>query len=89
MVTLVICQLLATPGPFEYFCQNTGPSENQSFLDEGAISGQRGLGVLGVQITGLHDGFFGGATHLRGDGGHHKKTGIFQDICDGLKGTQN
>ena len=37
-------QLLATPGPFEYFCQNMGPSENQSFLDEGAISGQRGLG---------------------------------------------
>ena len=56
MVTFVICQLLATPGLFEYFCQNMGPSENQSFLDEGAISGQQGLGVLGEQITGLHDG---------------------------------
>ena len=55
MVTFVICQLLATPGPFEYFCQNTGPSENQSFLSEGAIIGRRGLGVLGGQITGLHD----------------------------------
>ena len=44
MVTFDICQLLVTPGPFEYFCQNTGPSENQSFLDEGEISGQRGLG---------------------------------------------
>ena len=53
-----------------------GPSENQSFLDEGAISGQRGWGgVLGGQITGLHDGtiFLGGATHLRGGGGHRKK----------------
>ena len=44
MVTFDICQLLATPGPFEYFCQNTGASENQSFLDEGAIGGRRGLG---------------------------------------------
>ena len=40
MVTFDICQLLATPGPFEYFCQNMVPSENQSFLDEGVISGQ-------------------------------------------------
>ena len=64
MVTFVICQLLATPGLFEYFWQNTGPSENQSFLDEGAISGRRGLGVLGGQITGLHDGtIFWGVRH--------------------------
>ena len=64
MVTFDICQLLATPGPFEYFCQNTGPSENQSFLNEGAISGRQGLGVLGGQITGLHDGtIFGGVRH--------------------------
>ena len=67
MVTFVIYQLLVTPGPFEYFCQNTGPSENQSFLDEGAIGGRRGFQVLGGQMTRLHDGyhFFGGATHLR------------------------
>ena len=64
MVTFVICQLLATPGPFEYFCQNTGPSENQSFLDEGGISGQRRLRVLGGQITGLRDGIiFLGVRH--------------------------
>ena len=64
MVTFDICQLLATPGPFEYFCQNTGASENQSFLDEGAIGGRRGLGVLGGQITGLHDGtIFWGVQH--------------------------
>ena len=64
MVTFDICQLLATPGPFEYFCQNTGPSENQSFLHEGAISGQWGFGILGGQITGLHDGtIFWGVQH--------------------------
>ena len=64
MVTFDIYQLLATPGQFEYFCQNTGPSENQSFLDEGAIGGQQGLGVLGGQITGLHDGtIFLGVRH--------------------------
>ena len=69
MVTFDICQLLATSGPFEYFCQNMGPSENQSFLDEGAIGGQRGLGVLGGQITGLHYmvvPFFGGCDTLKG-----------------------
>ena len=64
MVTFVICQLLVTPGPFEYFCQSMGPSENQSFLKEGAISGRQGLGVLGGQITGLHDGIiFLGVRH--------------------------
>ena len=65
MVTFDICQLLATPGPFEYFCQNMGPSENQSFLNEGVIGGRRGLGgILGGQITGLHDGtIFGGMRH--------------------------
>ena len=26
-----ICQLLVTPGPFDYFCQNTGPSEKSKF----------------------------------------------------------
>ena len=56
MVTFVLCQLLVTPGPFEYFCQNMGPSENQSFLNEGAISGRRDSGVLGGQMTRLHDG---------------------------------
>ena len=92
MVTFDICQLLATPGPFEYFCQNTGPSENQSFLNEGAIGGRRGLGGggLGGQITGLHDvPFFGGCDTLKGCLGASQKKGIFQDICNGLKGTQN
>ena len=64
MVTFDICQLLATPGLFEYLCQNMGPSENQSFLDDGTIGRRLGLGVLGGQITGLHDGAsFGGLQH--------------------------
>ena len=56
-----ICQLLATPGPFEYFGQNWVSSENQSFLDEGATGLQSNLGVLAGQMTRLHDGtIFGG-----------------------------
>ena len=39
-----ICQLLATPGLFEYFGQNWVSSENQSFLDEGATGLQSDLG---------------------------------------------
>ena len=56
-----------TPGPFGYFCQNTGLSENQSFLNEGVTSGQRGLGVLGGQMIRLHDGtILGGCNTLKG-----------------------
>ena len=54
-----------------------GPSENQSFLDEGVISGRRGLGVLGGQMTRLHDDtiFFGGGgcNTLKGVPGAVKK----------------
>ena len=66
-----------------------GSSENQSFLDEGAISGQQGLGVLGGQMTRLHDGtiFGGGCDTLKGVPGAVKKKSIFQHICDTLKGT--
>ena len=72
MVTFDICQLLVTPGPFEYFCQNTGASE--SFLDERAIGGRRGLGVLGGQIAGLHDGtIFWGCDTLKGCQGPSEK----------------
>ena len=68
MVTFVICQLLATPEPFEYFCQNRVPSENQSFLDEGVTSSQQGLGLLGGQMGYMMVPFWGGGgvTHLRG-----------------------
>ena len=83
MVTFDICQLLVTPGPFDYFCQNTGPSENQSFLNEGAIGGRRGFGVLGGQITGLHDGtIFWGCDTLKGcQGGVAKKKAFFRTFA--------
>ena len=66
MVKFEICHFLATPGPFKYLCQNIGPSENHFFLDEGAATLSRGLGVLGGQMAGLYGGtiFGGGARHL-------------------------
>ena len=61
MVKFEICHFLATPGPFEYLCQNIGVSENQFFLDEGVVTLSRGLGVLGGQMAGLYGGtIFGG-----------------------------
>ena len=47
---------MATPGPFEYLCQNIGVSENQFFLDEGAAALSQGLRVLGGQMAGLYGG---------------------------------
>ena len=48
LMTLLTCITpCLTPGLFEYFCQDWVPSENQSFLDEQATSGERGFGVLG------------------------------------------
>ena len=85
MATFDICQLLVTPGLFEYFCQNWVPSENQTFLDEGMTSGRRGLEVLVGQMTRLHDGtIFGGATHLRGCCRSSKKTVAFYSTLQWL-----
>ena len=77
MVIFDICQSLATPGPFEYFCQNWVPSGNQSFLNEGGLRG------LGEQMTRLHDGtIFGrGATHLMGCQGLSKKIAFFSTFA--------
>ena len=85
---------LPTPGPFEYFGQNWVSSENQSFLDEGAMGHQCNLGVLGGQITRLYDGtIFGGVMHSRGSRGPSKKLKlkncIFLHICNSLKGIQH
>ena len=56
-----------TPGLFEYFGQNWVSSENQSFLNEGAMGLRYDLGVLGSQITRLYDGtIFGGVRHTKG-----------------------
>ena len=71
MVNLDICQFLVTPGLFEYFCQNIGPSENQFFLDEGVTgrqSVQEGVQVgrtLGYMVV----PFLGGCDTLGGSGG--------------------
>ena len=72
MTKFEICQLLATPGLFEYFGQNPRSSENQFFLDKGVTRLRRGLGILGGQVLRLYDGtiFGGGATHLGGPVGH-------------------
>ena len=67
MVNFDICQFLATPGPFEYFCQNIGPSENQFFLNEGVAGCQIVLGILGGQDPELYGGtIFWGVRHTWG-----------------------
>ena len=54
------------------------PSENQFFLDEGAMGLQSVSGVVGGQIPRLYGGtiFGGGATHLGGPAGHRT-----QNVC--------
>ena len=64
MTNFEICQLLATPGLFEYLGQKPWGSENQSFLDEGATRLRRGFGVLGGQVPRLYGGtIFWGVRH--------------------------
>ena len=64
MVNFDICQFLVTPGPFEYFGQNQGSSENDFFLDEGVMGCQSGLEVLGEQVPRLYGGtIFGGVQY--------------------------
>ena len=73
MTNFEICQLLETPGPFEYLEQKPRGSENQSFLDAGATR----LGVSGGQVPRLYGGTIlgGGVTHL----GHPEhKSSIFR-----------
>ena len=51
-------------------CQKKIPSENQFFLDEGAMGHQSVLGVVGGQIPRLYGGtILGGCDTLRGSGG--------------------
>ena len=67
LVKFKICHFLATPGPFEYLCQNIGPSENHFFLNEGVATLSQGLGVLGGQMAGLYGGtIFGGVWNTWG-----------------------
>ena len=64
MTNFEICQLLATPGSFEYSGQNHRCSENQFFLDEGAtrLGGFRWAGPYAIWW--YH--FWGGCDTLRG-----------------------
>ena len=91
MTNFEICQLLATPGPFEYFWQNHRSSDNQSFLDEGATRLWQGLGVLGGQVPRLYGGTsFGGCNTLRGvRQGIENESSVFWHICDTLEGTRH
>ena len=78
MTNFEICQLLDTLGPFEYFGQNPMSSENQFFLDEGATRLQRGLEVLGRQVSRLYGGtIFGGCNTLGGPAGIENEGSIF------------
>ena len=80
MTNFEICQILATPGPFEYFGQNPRPSENQSFLNEGVTRLQQDLGVLGWQVPRLYGGtIFRGCDTLGGSGGALKTKVLFFD----------
>ena len=64
-----------TLGLFEYFGQNWVSSENQSFLDEGAMGLRCDFRVLGSQITRLYDTtIFGGCDALKGVPWAVKKT---------------
>ena len=48
-------------------CQKKMPSENQFFLDEGAMRLWRGYGVLGGQVPRLYGGtIFGGVRYTWG-----------------------
>ena len=79
MTNFEICQLLATPGLFEYLGQKPRCSENQFFLDEGVTRLQQGLGggVLGGQVPRLYGGtIFGHVRHTWGiqQGIEHKSS---------------
>ena len=52
-------------------CQKKMPSENQFFLDEGAMGHQSVMGFVGGQVPRLYGGtiFGGGCNTLRGSSG--------------------
>ena len=72
-------------------CQKKMPSENQFFLDEGAMGLQSVSGFVGGQVPRLYGGtiFRGGVTHLGVQWGIEHKMSVFPHICDSVEGTQH
>ena len=64
------------------------PSENQFFLDEGAMGLQSVSGLVGGQIPSLYGGtiFGGGATHFGGLAGHRTQNVSFSTHLQQLRG---
>ena len=56
LVIFEICQFLTIPGPFEYFSEKWVVSENQSFLNEGAIITPPISLLLGGEVPRLNHG---------------------------------
>ena len=69
-------------------CQKKMPSENQFFLDEGAMGHQSVLGFVGGQVPRLYGGtiFGGGVTHLGGPAGHRMQNVCFSTHLRQLRG---
>ena len=76
-------------GRLSTFAKIRGPQKIKVFSMKERLVVDEAWG-LGGQITRLHDGtIFWGCNTLKGCQGPSQKKGIFQDIYDGLKGTQN
>ena len=72
-------------------CQKKMPSENQFFLNEGAMGHQSVLGFVGGQVPRLYGGtIFGGVQHTKEvKRGIEHKMSVFPHICDSLEGTRH
>ena len=69
-------------------CQKKMPSENQFFLDEGAMGHQSVSGFVGGQVPRLYGGTIcgGGVTHLGGPAGHRMQNVCFSTHLQQLRG---
>ena len=71
--------------------QKKMPSENQFFLDEGAMGLQSVSGFVGGQVLRLYGGtIFGGLRHTKGvQRGIERKMSVFPHIFHSLEGSQH
>ena len=71
----------------QVICHKKMPSENQFFLNEGAMGLQSVSGFVGGQIPRLYGGtIFGGVTHLGGPEGHRMQNVRFSTHLQQLRG---